>query len=379
MNWRILFLSSTLLGLTNTALAEDDDWLGDDLGESNGDSKDSSKKSSGNGTNTDEEIEPDEGTLGTGTGTGLDLGEGYESVQIRGEGEDDADIYRKFKDSLERLDPAEESISWQEYLEEYPKSIFRPAIEQRLVELESDLYGERIVDKTKQDREDGMAEIKLTQPVFMSNIDPRQKVHVGVEIGFPSQFNILLDYEHQIKREMSVHGGVRSSISGTYFEPGVKYAFIKSARLQMLSTANLDILFGLGTPSNMGLRPTIGWGKRTVLKNDMWLDTMVQLGSELIVSPSFDPRLTGGVQVAIAPTEALRFFMESSVYMKDFAWDNGSAFAFNTLTFGIKFFDAQKGKDSPYEVSAVANLPYYYHYWRQHYGSITTDLNWYFD
>ena len=75
----------------------------------------------------------------------------------------------------------------------------------------------------------------LTQPIFLSNIDPRQNF-AGFEMGFPAQFNIMLDYEHQLKRELSVHGGMRSSVSGTYFEPGVKYAFIKSARLQMLST-----------------------------------------------------------------------------------------------------------------------------------------------
>ena len=26
-------------------------------------------------------------------------------------------------------------------------------------------------------------------------------------MGFPAQFNIMLDYEHQLKRELSVHGG----------------------------------------------------------------------------------------------------------------------------------------------------------------------------
>ena len=47
------------------------------------------------------------------------------------------------------------------------------------------------------------------------------------------------------------------------------------------------------------------------------LDAMAQVGSELIVSPSFDPRLQGGFQVAVAPSDAIRFFMETSVYMKD--------------------------------------------------------------
>lgn len=373
MHWRQVFLGIlplTLLTFSTPSWAQDDDWLGE------GGDDDSTERS-------DEDVEinldedPDEDAIdgrSTNTGDGLYLGEEYETQKFREEGEDDADIYRKFKEELERLDPAEEAISWQEYLEEYPKSIFRPAIEQRIQELEGELYGERIESQFDRRQEDGNAEIKLTQPVFLSNIDPRQKFHVGFEMGMPSTFNILLDYEHQIKRELSVHGGLRSSVSGTYFEPGVKYAFIKSARLQMLSTVNLDAMLG----DNVGVRPTVGWGKRFMLKNDVMLDTMAQVGSEVIFSPSFDPRLQGGFQVAVAPSDAIRFFMETSVYMKDLSWDRGDAFAFNTLTFGIKFFDKNKPGKSAYEAGGAANVPYYYKYWRQHYGSITGDLNWYF-
>lgn len=375
MHWRQVFLGIlplTILTFSTPSWAQDDDWLDE------GGDDDSSERSSDEDVEINLDDDPDEDAIdgrSTNTGDGLYLGEEYETQQFREEGEDDADIYRKFKEELERLDPAEEAISWQEYLDEYPKSIFRPAIEQRIEELEGELYGERIESQFDRQGGDGNAEIKLTQPVFLSNIDPRQKFHVGFEMGMPSTFNILLDYEHQIKRELSVHGGLRSSVSGTYFEPGVKYAFIKSARLQMLSTANFDLMLG----DNVGVRPTVGWGKRFSLKNDVMLDAMAQVGSELIVSPSFDPRLQGGFQVAVAPSEAIRFFMETSVYMKDLNWDRGDAFAFNTLTFGIKFFDSKKPNNSAYEAGAVANVPYYYKYWRQHYGSITGDLNWYFD
>ena len=92
-----------------------------------------------------------------------------------------------------------------------------------------------------------------------------------------------------------------------------------------------------------------------------------------------DPRLQGGFQVAVAPTDAIRFFIESSVYMKDLNWDRGDAFAFNTFTFGIKFFDQKDAQNSKFEIGSAANIPYYYKYWRQHYGSIAGDLNWYFD
>ena len=121
----------------------------------------------------------------------------------------------------------------------------------------------------------------------------------------------------------------------------------------MLSTANLDLMLG----GNLGVRPTLGWGKRFTLKNDILLDAMAQVGSEFIFSPTFDPRLQGGFQIAVAPTDTIRFFAESSVYMKDFAWERGEAFAFNTFTFGIKFFDQKNPRDSKYEVGTAAISP----------------------
>lgn len=380
-----MFLGLLLMGYTTTAWAQDGDWLDND------DDKDDKKDDRNDDEEEDIDLneDPDEKKIQTPTNDkskngkngkktqdgGLDLGEEYETKGMRAEGEDDADIYRNFKAELERLDPAEESIAWSEYLEKYPKSIFKPAIEQRIAELEGQLYDERIEDKyLDRDKEDGKAEIKLTQPIFLSNIDPRQKLHVGFEMGFPAQFNVLLDYEHQLKREWSVHAGLRPSVSGKYLDVGTKYALIKSARLQMLTTGNFDIMLG----NNVGFRPTVGWGKRFTLKNDMLLDTMAQVGTELIVSPVFDPRLQGGFQVAVAPTDSIRFFLEGSVYMKDFAWDKGDAFAFNTITFGLKFFDGKDAQKSKYEVAAAANAPYYYKYWRQHFGSITGDMNWYF-
>ena len=147
----------------------------------------------------------------------------------------------------------------------------------------------------------------------------------------------------------------------------------------MLSTANFDLLVGQGDGGSfVGVRPLVGWGKRFTLKNDILLDAMAQVGSEVIVSPTFDPRLQGGFQIAVAPTDTIRFFAESSVYMKDLSWERGDAFAFNTLTFGIKFFDQKNPLDSNYEVGTAANIPYYYKYWRQHFGSIAGDFNWYF-
>jgi hypothetical protein len=367
-------LGSIGLVLTQNALAQedDDDWFDEDV-----DTEDS-KRSDDEKDDFDLDADPDEENIGNEQGDGLNLGEEYDAVKIRGEGEDDADIYRSFKDGLERLGPAEEAISWQEYLEDYPSSIFRPAIEERLEKLEAELYDERIEDRYRNQGSDGTAEIKMVQPVSLLNIDPRQKLHVQFNMGLPGYLGLILDYEHQLKRELSVHGGVNSKSYGGQsffsFEPGVKYAFIKSARLQMISTAQMDLILG----SNLAARPVLGFAKRFELPKDMNLDTMVQVGSEVVLSPSFDPHIIGGFQVAFAPSDTVSFYLETNVDMKDITWENGDAFAFNTLTFGLKFFDSKKGNDR-YEVGMGASLPYYYKYWRQHYGAVAGDVNLYFD
>ena len=349
---------------------DDDDWFDDD------DSEDS-KRSDDEEEDIDMDADPDD-NIGSQQGDGLDLGEEYNDVKIRGEGEDDADIYRNFKSELERLGPAEEAISWREYLEEYPNSIFRPAIEDRIEKLEAELYDERIEDRYRNQGGDGTAEIRMVQPVSLINIDPRQKFRAAFHMGLPGYFGTIVDYEHQLKRELSVHGGLYSRFYGgqsfNNFEPGVKYAFIKSARLQMISTAQLDLVLG----ANVAARPVLGFAKRFELKDNMKLDTMVQLGSEIVVSPSFDPHLIGGFQLAFSPSDTVSFFLENSIDMKDFSWEQGDAFAFNSITFGLKFFD-NKPRNDKYEAGMAAVMPYYYKYWRQHYGAITGDANIYFD
>jgi len=371
VSWHLRNLFFVLGLCFSTPVLAQDDWLDED--DDSDDKRDDSEEEEINLDDDPDDLNIESNSPNS--GEGLDLGEEFDDVEIRGEGEDDADIYRQFRAELERLGPAEEAIEWQRYLEQYPKSIFRAPIEKRLEELEAELYEERIEDRYQVATDDGKAELKMTQPILLSNIDPRQKLRVGFEMGLPSHFNLLLDYEHQLQRKLSVHGGIRNGYAGWYFEPGVKYALIKDARMQMLTTGNLDLILG----TNLGVRPMVGWSKRFSLPQDVMLETMAQVGSEIIFSPSVDPRLQGGIQLAVAPTHTIRFFFETMFYMKDFTWEAGDAFAFNTITFGLKFFDRNPSNDDLFEASLGASAPYYYKYWRQHYGAVTGDVNLYFD
>ena len=39
-------------------------------------------------------------------------------------------------------------------------------------------------------------------------IDPRSRFRVGFEWGYPSWINLIANYEQQIDRDFSVHGGM---------------------------------------------------------------------------------------------------------------------------------------------------------------------------
>ena len=46
----------------------------------------------------------------------------------------------------------------------------------------------------------------MVQPVALINGDPRQKFRAAFHMGLPGYFGTILDYEHQLMRELSVHG-----------------------------------------------------------------------------------------------------------------------------------------------------------------------------
>lgn len=312
-------------------------------------------------------------------GDGLEIeGEFDEEKELEAvEGQDSPEIYRDFQSRLERLGPTEEGIEWQKYLAKYPNSLYRSRIEKRMLELEEELYGERIESRFEEKVDAERSEIYFSQPLFLENIDPRHKLHVGFEMGLPSYLNLLLDYERQIQRNLSVHVGTRQRYTGYNIETGAKYAIIKSARTQSLVTAIADLHVNTN-PAYPAFRPQIAAGKRFNLPNNLKLDGMAQVGTDLLFFKGVDPRLVGGFHLALIPSPKVRFFVESQVYMKDFGWENG-AFAFNTFTFGLKFFDRDPQKADRFEAGVGATVPYYYNYWRQHFGAIAGDFNLYLD
>lgn len=374
---RTSFFFAGLL-LATPAVAQDDDWLFEDDDILNDDASEDEEEED---WMEDDAAEPGERDA-------FDDDEDFfdeEDMGTQGEGEDTAAIYRAHLDEVRGLSADDEAISWERYLREYPNTAYRSRIDERLTELEQEMFGGRIEGPGGSTSLDaGRAELHFAQPISLENIDPITKLRVGFEVGLPDYTNGIIDFEYQLFREMSVHVGYRDRYSpGGSFELGAKYALIKSARTRTLLTGIADVRFGT-VPFYPALRPQIAFGQRFDV-GDMTMDVQLQAGTDMtFIAGSdgdtvFEPRAIGGFNITLIPTDRVRVFMETSTYMKDFGFEGG-AFAFNQFTFGLKIIGQKQNSDEiQYEIGAAANAPYLARYWSNHLGAVTADMNWYLD
>lgn len=292
----------------------------------------------------------------------------------RKEGEDDAKIYREFVEKMKGKDPDAELLEWERYLKKYPNSLFRSRIQDRMSELEASMFDTRLGESSEGGLLDaGKAELRFAQPFLLESIDPRTKLRVAFELGFPEYLAGTLDYEHQILRNLSVHGGLRSRYSGLNLEAGVRYAPIKSARTKTLVTGILD-LHANTLPFFFGVRPQIGIGQRFDVMSG--LDVQGQFGVDLPFGygDRFSPRYIGGLNVSLAPSDILRVYAETSTTIKDPFYDGTeNAFRYNLATIGLKFIVRKGMTTDRAEIGAAASLPYATSYWGYHYGAIGAD------
>ncbi len=309
----------------------------------------------------------------------FDFEDDEEEVPIGGPGQDTARIYRDYKNNIEDLGPDEEIIQWERYLEDYPNSLFLDRIQARIDELSEAQYDERVPQDGKFEGvlDAGLREIGLSVPRQLEPIDPRTKIRAGFEWGFPEYINLMADFEYQIFRPWSVHGGVRNRFTGWNLELGTRYALIKSARTNFLLTGILD--FHLNTlPLYPALRPQLGLGKRFLLGKKA-LDIQLQGGVDLELRLEGVPMgmvLIGGGNITYQASEKVFFFVEGIVRMKNLGWEDGGSFRFPMACFGITFWMNQKNTNS---ASIAANAPFYTNYWGYHFGGVMGDFNFYPD
>lgn len=307
-------------------------------------------------------------------------------MQVQGEGEDTARIYRQQLEAVEDLGPDEEALAWERYLKKYPNSVFRARIEKRLDELQSELFEEHVEDRYSHTEDAGRAEIQFAQPMNLESVDPRSRVRLGFDLGFPSYAGLNADLEWQLWREMSVHGGVRSRPTGENIEAGARYALVKSARTNLLVTAIGDFHVNID-PLQPGFRPMLAVGKRFALSGEgAALDAMAQAGTDLVLvknnlgGTQLSVRETGGLHFTIIPTPVVRIWFEGNVYMKNLGdAELQRPFQFDTVAFGLKFVGRKNPKEARYEVGIGADAPVAMNYWAYHFGALNADVNYYLD
>jgi hypothetical protein len=140
----------------------------------------------------------------------------------------------------------------------------------------------------------------------------------------------------------------------------------------MILTAIGDVHLNLD-PIAPGFRPMMALGKRIETKGSTVIDIQAQTGVDLMIYPEiFSPRMLGGMNISVSPSETVKVFMETTYISKAAPSDDTSPFTFNQIAFGIRF----QGKGNML-VGTGAAVPYASNYWKYHYGSVLADFNYY--
>jgi hypothetical protein len=281
-------------------------------------------------------------------------------------------VYRKTLERLAKLDLDEQIEGWEQYLAQFPTTPYRSRIEKQIEDLTDQLYATRPGGETGVDAMD--SELDFAHPLQLENINPRTRFQAAFEYGLPSYANLVLDYEHAILRNLSVHGGFRRRYLGFNAEVGARYAFVKSPRTKMLVTGMLDLRVN-ANPAYPGIRPQLGIGKQFGK-----LDVMIIGGTDLTVYQGVVPNLTGGASLFYSFSDRVGGFAETYLYARTLGPDEqfgGGTYTFDVATFGLKFYPGKEGTPRDKEINFGATVPYAQQYWQWHYGSIMGQFNYY--
>lgn len=301
-------------------------------------------------------------------------------VKPRGPGEDTAELYRATTDRTRNMGPEEELLTWEQYLQKYPNSLFRERIEKRMDELSSDLFGERVPGSDQGGGSGGggaSQELGFALPMRLTPVDTRQRLSAGFEMGIPNWFGFKAEYEHQFMRQFSVSAGLKREYSGFVLHTGPRYALIKSARTGTILSGTLDLKLN-ASPAFLAIQPTIAVGQRIDVLSGL------DLHAQFSVIPDFtNPlgmRYAGGAGAELRANEVVYAFLETSATFKYLSNDSFAPFEFMVASFGLKFVPGQKSgstSDSQMQVGLGADAPYAWQYWGFYRGAFNGTFDWY--
>jgi len=299
------------------------------------------------------------------------LGETVDEDDIDQEGQDNSKVYREAVEDYAELDPDEEMLAWERYMERYPNTLYKDRIERRLDDLEELLYRERKATDEDDRLDADKRDVPISQALLLQNINPRTRLVTGFEWGLPDYINLMLDYEHGITRELSVHGGIRNRFQTWNFEFGGRYALVKSSRTQTLLTGILDFRFAL-SPAYLAVRPQIAFGQRigqVDLQAQVGIDQELRSGSQI--------RIIGGANATVRIDDNVAVFVETNYNAKGFGDEEvAGLFTFPVGSFGLKLYPKIEGQKPGFlELNIGASVPYATRYYRWHEGSIMAQAN----
>ncbi|TNE86862.1 MAG: hypothetical protein EP330_19830 [Deltaproteobacteria bacterium] len=367
-----LIIALLLTTAPSVALAQDGDELDVDL--LDGEEEDSSDDKKRLDSADDVDFEWDESEADE-----TELGEEHNAEDLLGGegqnegGADDGKTYQKAKEAVADMPPDEEVIYWERYLEVYPDSTFKDRIDKRIAELMDEVYDERVPTRVGVDA--GSSTFKISQSLEGESIKPMQRLRFGFGWGLPNYLQLMVDYEHKVRDNLSVHGGIRNRYTGASLELGAHWAFVQSERTQTVVALLGDARVN-ANPAYIALRPQLAFGKKFGDK----LDLQVQQGVELEARSPAGLRLVGLGNVSYRINETVGAFVESSYEMKNLTWADGGVFAFQVVSFGIKFYPSGGSmKQGQMEAMLGASAPAAANYWGYHVGAIAGQGSYYFE
>lgn len=309
-----------------------------------------------------------------------------ETVKPREEGEDTAQLYRDAQKKYADLLPDEEILRWEQYLQKYPKSLFRDRIEARMEDLSQLMFSERVPGSDRgasSERDAALRELNFATPTRFSGVDPRSHATVGFEVGIPNWAGGEVDLEYQVLRPLSVHGGIDRGFSGGQFVVGGKYALIKSSRTGTIASGMLDLGMNF-QPTYVSFRPMLGFGQRVNVAEGLDLQLVGGLSGELQSFPVL--RWLGGFNAELRANDTLYLFAETTINQKAVTPQQGGVtreftYWYCVGSFGLRFVPV-KGKDIDQDGRLVMELgassPYYHRYWGFYQGSVNFGGSYYF-
>ena len=214
-------------------------------------------------------------------------------------GTDNAAIYRAALDQMVGMQADEEGMAWETYLRPTPTQCSGSRLPSGWTSLARRVQGPRA--HLARSRWTRASRAGFLSGMLLEPIDPRSRFRVGFEWGYPSWINLIANYEQQIDRDFSVHGGMAHRFTGWSLEGGARYALIKSTRTDFILTAIGDLHLNLA-PVAPGIRPMLAVGKRFRFGGDTFMDVQARWGRHDVLPGDVLAAVSHRLSVTVSPS-----------------------------------------------------------------------------